>query len=118
MSGKQRYVAGSYTPLFFWGTDFYPDDTAPDDTDLSAVTSPVIQFKNGENGTVVSVSGSLATRTINGESHRGVLVSAADAADTLDTPSQRWYWRFAVDLTGGGTGSLNYSQWQNFSVFS
>jgi hypothetical protein len=114
---KQRYVSGSYVPLFFWGTDFYPDDTAPDDTDLSDVTSPQIQFKNGESGTVVTVTGSVVNRTINGTSHQGVLISAADAASTLDTPSSRWYWRFKVDLTGGGENTANLSQWQQFVVY-
>lgn len=115
---KQRYIAGSYCPLFFYGVDFYPDDTAPDDTDLSDVTSPQIQFKNGEEGEIKTVTGSVVNRTINGISHQGVLIGAADAATTLDTPSKRWYWRFKVDLTGGGSGVPNYSEWACFSVFS
>lgn len=113
---KQEYVAGSNVPGFFWGTDYYPDSTNPDDTDLSTTSGlRKIEFRFGENGEVLTVAATLATKTIDGVSHDGMLVSAANMAANLTCPGD-WYWRFKVDL--GGNSLPCYSKWKLFTVYS
>lgn len=115
MTAKQRYVAGSVVPGFFWGTYFYPDSTTPDDTNLASISVlKHIQFRKGKAGTTVTVEATNATRTIDGTSHAGLLVTAANMATTL-TSAGNWYWRFQVDLAGDSQPC--YSEWQLFTVY-
>jgi hypothetical protein len=114
MSG-QKYVAGSNVPGFFWGTDFYPDSTNPDDTDFTSVSGMShVQLQLGS-GAVQTVEATKATRVIDGVSHAGLLVAATDMAAKLATASNAWRWRFQVDLAGDSKPC--YSQWQQFTVW-
>jgi hypothetical protein len=113
---KQHYVAGSNVPGFFWGTDFYPDSTNPDDTDLSLTKDIIhIQFRLGENGTIQTVEATKVSRTIDGVSHAGLLVSAANMAAKLTVADRNWHWRFQVDLLGDNKPCL--SEWKQFTVW-
>jgi hypothetical protein len=112
---NQKYVAGSNVPGFFWGTDYYPDSRNPDDADLSSVSGLInVQFRLGPKGSVQTVAATKATRTIDGVSHDGLLISAADMAATLTTASNAWEWRFNVDLAGDSKPC--FSKWKRFEV--
>ena len=114
-SSLQKYVKGSNIPGFFWGTDYYPDSTAPDDTSLTSISGlKHIQFRRGTGGPPITVEATQATRTIDGVSHAGLSVSAANMAATL-TLVGKWFWRFEVDLVGDSLPC--YSEWQPIIVY-
>ncbi len=122
MTAQQRYVAGSNVPGFFVGRDFYPDPTAPDDTDMSAISGlKHIQFRLLESGTPVTVEATVVSRTVRlpsdnvPTSHVGLLVAPAAMAGALTRAGKHWFWRFETDLAGDGLPC--YSEWQEFTVY-
>lgn len=112
---KQRYVYGSNVPGFFWGKNYFPNSVTPDTTSFALCTILQVQFKLGDSGTVKTVAASASTKTIDGTSRTGLLVSGANMVANLTSASDLWYWRFACDLAGDTL--LCYSEWQQFIVY-